>query len=86
FILCNKGGTLITKDGILFMKNITYTSVLTDKIYTKIRHKEKCCENCENNIQCTKTECNTLHENILEIDKEDEIVNKDYVLKEMETE
>ena len=53
FILHNKAGTLITKDGILFMKNITYTSVFTNKIYTKVRHKEKCCENCENNIECT---------------------------------
>lgn len=86
FILHNKGGTLITKDEILFMKNTTYTSVLTKKIDTKVRHKEKCCNNCKNNIQCTKIECNTLHESILEINEEDEIVNKNYVLIEMETE
>ena len=40
----------------------------------------------KNNIKCIKKECNTLYENILEIDEENEIVNKNYVLIEMETE
>ena len=94
FMIQNNGGTLITRDGVIFFKQLTYTPVQTTNYETKGRHTDispenqgednlqTCCKDCTDNKQC----CTDQHEKYEEEEEEYDIREKDYVLIEIENE
>ena len=74
FCIQNKGGCLLTRDGIMLFKNLTYTPVQTvtlPTVYRKLNTNktrllpEPCCDNCQNN-QCQNSNLSKENKNIKE--------------------
>lgn len=98
FKIQNNGGTLITRDEIIFFKNLTYTPVQTINFVTKGRrvsissdtlddnNLQTCCKDCENKNQyCINQGYNEQYEEEEE-EEECDIREKDYTLIEVKGE
>lgn len=94
--LQNNRGTLITRDGIIFFKNLTYTPVQTINFKIKGRrvsipfgtsedkNLQTCCKGCENKNQCCKKQW--YNEKYEEEEDEYDIREKYYILIEVGSE
>jgi len=97
FLLHNNGSCLLTRDGVIFSKNMTQTSITTEPVPTKSRYLKNTDKSNTNTLKCNKGEecnCTKIHVikeeikeiELLELTLSDIQIEKSYDLIEINTE
>lgn len=89
FIFQDNGGCILTRDGVVFFRETTYTPVQTTRMLTRGRYNNNsetskpCCETCRNKEECKKEVYQ--EEDSDGYNSDEDIIGKDYALVNIET-